>query len=75
MDTIFLSCSRSKFEDSFRSDIDILVSFDGPATADRYFGLKSYLEELLGRRVDLATDKMFKSGLHRRVGSEILRVA
>ena len=31
------------------SDIDILVSFDGPATSERYFGVQFFLEDLLGR--------------------------
>lgn len=39
------------------SDVDVLVSFDGPATSARYFGLQFYLEDLLGRPVDLVTDK------------------
>lgn len=71
--SIFGSASRDELRSG--SDIDILVAFDGPATADRYFGLKSYLEEILGRPVDLATEKMFKPGLRKRVGSEMLRVA
>nr|MCH9699702.1 nucleotidyltransferase family protein [Gammaproteobacteria bacterium] len=29
-----------------QSDIDILVTFDGPATSRRYFGLQFYLEDL-----------------------------
>lgn len=38
------------------SDVDILVAFDGPATSSRYFGVQFFLEDLLGRRVDLVTD-------------------
>lgn len=45
------------------SDLDILVSFDGPATADRYFGVQFYLEDLLGRPVDLVTDKALRPEL------------
>ena len=40
-----------------RSDVDILVRFDGPATSRSYFGVQFYLEDLLGRCVDLVTDK------------------
>ena len=29
-------------------DIDVLVSFDGPATSERYFGVQFFLEDLLG---------------------------
>ncbi len=27
------------------SDVDVVVSFDGPATSERYFGVQFYLEE------------------------------
>lgn len=42
------------------SDIDILVRFDGPATSKSYFGVQFYLEDLLGRPVDLVTDKALR---------------
>lgn len=46
------------------SDIDILVAFDGPANSSRYFGLQFYLEDLLGRPVDLVTNKALRPELH-----------
>ncbi len=45
------------------SDIDILVAFDGPATVDCCFGVQFYLEDLLGRPVDLVTDKALRPEL------------
>jgi uncharacterized protein len=45
------------------SDLDVLVTFDGPATADRYFGVQFYLEDLLGRPVDLVTDRALRPEL------------
>ena len=45
------------------SDIDILVRFDGPATSRRYFGAQFYLEDLLGKPVDLVTDKALRPEL------------
>lgn len=42
------------------SDIDVLVTFDGRATAKRYFGVQFYLEDLLGCPVDLVTDKALR---------------
>jgi len=45
------------------SDVDILVSFDGPATSARYFGVQFYLEDLLERPVDLVTDKALRPEL------------
>ncbi len=38
------------------SDIDILASFDPRPDWKRYFGVQFYLEDLLGRPVDLAMD-------------------
>jgi len=45
------------------SDVDVLVAFDGPATSARYFGVQFYLEDLLGRPVDLVTDKALRPEL------------
>ena len=56
------------------SDIDILVGFDGPATSDRYFGVQFYLEDLLGRPVDLVTEKALRSELRPFIEKEALRV-
>ena len=69
---LFGSASRNEL--SAESDVDVLVHFNGPATFDRYFGLKFYLEELLGRNVDLATDKMIKPRLQKRISGELLYV-
>lgn len=38
------------------SDVDILVRFEPRPDWKRYFGVQFYLEDLLGRRVDLAMD-------------------
>ncbi len=56
------------------SDIDILVTFDGPATSQRYFGLQFYLEDLLGAPVDLVTDKALRPELRPFVEQEAIRV-
>ncbi len=58
---LFGSTARDTASDS--SDIDVLVAFDGPATSKRYFGVQFYLEDLLGRPVDLVTDKALRSEL------------
>lgn len=49
--------STARDEAGPHSDVDILVSFDGPATSHRYFGVQFYLEDLLGCAVDLVTEK------------------
>ncbi|MBB3231302.1 nucleotidyltransferase family protein [Halomonas stenophila] len=69
---LFGSMSRDEARDD--SDIDILVSFDGPATSARYFGVQFYLEDLLGHPVDLVTDKALRSELRPYVEREALRV-
>src|ERR1043165_3286992 len=56
--SIFGSFARG--EERPDSDIDILVEFQGCATFDRYMDTKFYLEELLGRKVDLVTPKAIK---------------
>ena len=56
------------------SDIDILVAFDGPATSRRYFGVQFYLEDLLGRPVDLVTAKALRPELRPFVEKEPVHV-
>jgi len=45
------------------SAIDVLVAFDGPANSQRYLGVQFYLEDLLGRPVDLVTQKGLRADL------------
>lgn len=56
------------------SDIDLLVSFDGPATADRYFGTQFYLEDLFGRPVDLVSEKALRPRLRPYVEKDLINV-
>lgn len=56
------------------SDVDILVSFDGPATSKAFFGLQSYLESLLHRRVDLVTQKALRPDFRPQVEREAVYV-
>jgi predicted nucleotidyltransferase len=71
-----LALFGSTVRDSDRpdSDIDILVSFDGPATSERYFGVQFFLEDLLGRPVDLVTDKALRPELRPFVEREAVHV-
>ncbi len=66
--------SSARGEATGTSDIDILVRFDGPATSARYFGLQFYLEDLLGRPVDLVTDKALRPELRPYVEREAIHV-
>ena len=56
------------------SDIDILVSFDGPTNPARYFGVQFYMEDLLGRPVDLVTQKALRPELRPYVEAEAVLV-
>lgn len=57
------------------SDVDVLVEFVGAATFRAYMDLKFYLEDLLGRPVDLVTDKALRDELRPYVEKEMIRVA
>jgi uncharacterized protein len=65
---LFGSFARNEQRDT--SDIDILVEFEpGKKTFDNFMNLGFFLEELLGRRVDLLT----KEALSPYIGPRILR--
>ena len=66
--------STARDEAGEESDVDILVSFNGPATSARYFGLQFYLEDHLGRPVDLVTDKALRPELRPYVDREAIHV-
>jgi predicted nucleotidyltransferase len=54
--------------------VDILVSFDGPATSSRYFGVQFYLEDLLCRDVDLVTEDALRTRLRPYVERDALAI-
>lgn len=56
------------------SDVDVVVSFDGPATSQRYFGVQFYLEDALGCPVDLVTEKALRRELRPFVEREAVNV-
>ena len=56
------------------SDVDVLVGFDGPATSERYFGVQFYLEDLLGRSIDLVTEKALRERLRADVERDAIAV-
>jgi predicted nucleotidyltransferase len=66
--------STARNSASAESDIDILVAFDGPATSQRYFGVQFYLEDVLGRPVDLVTEKALRTELRPHIEREALHV-
>lgn len=56
------------------SDVDIWVRFDGPATSRQFFGVQFAIEDALGRRVDLVTDKALRAELRPYVEAEAIHV-
>lgn len=68
---LFGSASRNRLRK--RSDVDILVQFNKPTWAN-YIGLKFYLEDLLGRDVDLVTPKGLKPAVRSFVEKDLLYV-
>ena len=69
---LFGSAARDEMSDD--SDIDILVGFDRPGTSKAYFGVQFYLEDLLGRPVDLVTETALRAEFRPYVERESIDV-
>lgn len=65
---LFGSCVRGEADDA--SDLDVLVEFD-EKTFDHYMGLKFFLEDHLGRKVDLVIAETVKPLLRERILREV----
>src|SRR5437660_12702901 len=63
--------SVARGEDREMSDVDLLVTFDPGISLIDHAGLEIELSEMLGRRVDIASDR----GLRPRVRERLLRDA
>ncbi|MCC6501288.1 MAG: nucleotidyltransferase family protein [Anaerolineales bacterium] len=68
---LFGSAARNRLNKN--SDVDILVQFKKPTWAN-YIGLKFYLEDLLGREVDLVTPKGLRPAIRSSVERDLLNV-
>jgi predicted nucleotidyltransferase len=69
---VFGSVARG--EDDADSDIDILVDLEPDRSLLDLGGLLMDLQDLLGRRVDVATEKMLKARIRDRVLAEAVRI-
>lgn len=69
---IFGSVARG--EDRPVSDVDIVVDFESGPTFDLYMSIKLYLEDLLGRRVDLLTRGGVRPLIRERIEHEAIHV-
>ena len=56
------------------NDVDVLVRFDAPPDWRRYFGAQAYLEDLLGRPVDLATEQELRAEIRPHVERDLIDV-
>ena len=70
---IFGSIARGESSDN--SDVDVLVVFNRKASFDLFMDLKFYLEDLLGTKVDLVTDKALRPQVRRAIEQEWINVA
>jgi predicted nucleotidyltransferase len=67
--------STARDEAGTDSDIDVLVEFSERATFDRYMEVKFFLEEMLGRRVDLVTQSALRPRMRPQVEQEAIYVS
>ena len=74
VDTLHLFGSAARDELTEASDIDVLVAYTGSPNSDDYFNLKFFLEDLLGRDVDLVTTKGLRPAFREAVASESILV-
>ena len=75
VDTLAVFGSVARGDDHEGSDLDVLVTFEGPATFRQFMGLKLYLEDTFGRPVDLGTPDSLRPGLRSRVERDLIRVS
>ena len=69
---LFGSFARDQNTES--SDVDILVTFNKPATSKAFFGVQFYIEDLLGCRVDLVTEKALRPEFRPQIEREAMYV-
>jgi len=67
--------SMARGDDHEGSDVDLLVTFEGPATFDDFMGLKLDLENLVGRPVDLGTPETLRPGMRANVEKDLIHVS
>ncbi|MHC4575557.1 MAG: nucleotidyltransferase family protein [Planctomycetota bacterium] len=71
--SLFGSVVRDEASDD--SDVDVLVTFEDKASFDVFMDLKFYLEEVLGRGVDLVTERALRPQVREAIQEELINVA
>lgn len=70
---LFGSFARDEMHEG--SDVDVLITFKGPATFDGYMDLKFYLETLFKTQVDLVVEDDVKPRMRPMIEKDLIRVA
>jgi dephospho-CoA kinase len=70
--SLFGAIARNEGQAS--SDVDLLVTFQEPVTSERFFDLKFFLEDLLGRRIDLVTEAGLSESIRRTIAPDLVRL-
>lgn len=68
--SLFGSLARNRARK--RSDVDLLVDFERPIGLFEFARLKMYLEEMLGREVDLVTSEALREELRESILQEAI---
>jgi len=69
---IFGSCVRG--EQKEESDVDVLVRFRKGATLFDFVGLADFLEQKLGMKVDIVSERAIRPELKERILKEVVAV-
>jgi uncharacterized protein len=72
--SLFLFGSVARNEGTQESDLDFVVNFDGMITFDRYMDLKIFLEDLFGKKIDLAIEDTLKPQIRQKILEEAIDV-
>ena len=72
--SLFLFGSVARNESTPESDLDFVVDFDGVITFDRYMDLKIFLEDLFGKKIDLAIEDSLKPQIRQKILEEAIDV-
>ncbi len=72
--SLLLFGSVARDEAAEGSDVDLLVSFERPPGFSSFMKLRIFLEDLLGARVDLVTEKGLRDRVRPQVEKEAILV-
>jgi uncharacterized protein len=72
--SLLLFGSVVRNEATQESDLDFVVNFDGTITFDRYMDLKIFLEDLFGKKIDLAIEDTLKPQIRAKILEEAIDV-